>query len=126
MNPINLPNFFTLAKNVSKHSTYHIRVDAVLVLHGTPVACGFNTVKTHPKLAMRLNATIHAEVSALATCNKLNIKGATCFVYRETKNGTPALARPCDDCWRALRARGVKWVYYSTNTYPYFQVENIT
>jgi deoxycytidylate deaminase len=98
---------------------------AVLVQHGTPIAVGFNRVKSHPKWVSALNATVHAEVSALITAGKCDVRGAVVFVYREHKNGLPAMARPCANCMTILAERGIKRVIYSVNTYPYYVEEKI-
>jgi tRNA(Arg) A34 adenosine deaminase TadA len=39
--------------------------------------------------------------------------GATVYVARVKRNGSLALARPCQYCMPALRARGVEMVYWT-------------
>ena len=47
-------------------------------------------------------------------CSKLD-KNSIVFVVRISKtDGTFRLAKPCPSCIRAMRARGVKKVYYTT------------
>jgi tRNA(Arg) A34 adenosine deaminase TadA len=45
-------------------------------------------------------------------CRKLDY-GATVYVARITKTGDIALSKPCPRCEGALRAHGVKKVYYT-------------
>lgn len=118
---ISLPGLFRLAKNVSKHSDYKIQMGAVLVRKGTPISVGFNKNKTHPSCKY----SIHAEIDALRTSGKETIKNSTMYIYRENNDGLPALARPCDDCLKALTDFGVGCIIYTTNEYPYFRVEEI-
>lgn len=63
---------------------------------------------------------IHAEARLI---QKLDV-GATVWVARSLKNGHLALAKPCPDCERALRRRGVKKVIYSTGPQA-FEVLNL-
>ncbi len=41
--------------------------------------------------------------------------GSSVYVARVNRDGTLALAKPCDRCMPALRAMGVVMVYYSIN-----------
>ena len=105
--------FFRLARNVSLKSKYRIRVGCVLVLHGNPISVGFNYLKSHPRFTSLDSACIHAEISAIMSADT-DLIGATAFIYRERKDGTLGLARPCNRCYRELWAVGVKRIYYST------------
>jgi len=51
----------------------------------------------------------HAETRAIRKCGR----GAILFVARSKANGEWANAKPCDNCERALRLKGVKKVYYT-------------
>ena len=119
-----LYKFLSLAKVVSLHSNYKIKMGAVIVKHGKPIAIGFNNEKTSPNVYGK-QKTIHAEISALITISEHNLINSTIFVYREHKNGLPALARPCANCLAILATRGVKRVIYSVDTYPYYVEEKI-
>ena len=46
----------------------------------------------------------------LPDCSQLSI-----LVYREHRDGSPALARPCNACAQAIRDLGFRHVYYTTN-----------
>ena len=60
-------------------------------------------------------AEIHAETRL---CKKLGM-GAIVWVARATKDGQLALAKPCANCQRTLRRRGVLKVIYSTGPDDY-------
>ena len=124
MNEDALPDLFRLAKNISKHSEYHIKMGAVLVRHGKPLSVGFNKIKSHTKWSVYPRQTIHAEVSALISSGVTDLRGCTMFIYRE-RNGNPAMARPCSNCMKVLKSFGIRRIYYTTNTYPYFEVEKV-
>lgn len=46
-------------------------------------------------------------------------RGASVFVARTVATGELALARPCGDCQKVLRSRGVTRVYYSISDDEY-------
>ena len=41
------------------------------------------------------------------------VNGATAYIFRQHKNGTPAMSRPCESCWRYLMDCGIKNVVYT-------------
>jgi deoxycytidylate deaminase len=53
---------------------------------------------------------IHAEWAAL---NKARGVVDTVVIYRERKDGSAAMARPCNVCMALLKARGVRLVIYT-------------
>ena len=121
-----LPNLFRLAKKVSKQSNYRIKMGAVLVRHSTPIATGYNQVKTNPTFGGEYQLTIHAEASCIMEVRYINLKGTEMFIYRENKKSKlPALARPCNACLVLLENCGIKRIWYTTNSYPYFNVERL-
>lgn len=117
------PTMFRLAKNVSKLSQHpKHKMGAVIVANGKPISVGHNQYKSHPEAKY---SGLHAEIQALKTSGKSKIKGSSIFVYRETKHGDLALAKPCNDCTKQLVEFGIKWVFYTTDEYPYFEVIRI-
>ena len=68
-------------------------------------------MKTHPK-SPHAHKSVHAEYMAVLNSNK-DIKGSTVYVFREQKNGTAAISRPCKYCWQLLMDYGIKNVVYS-------------
>ena len=67
-------------------------------------------VRAHNSPAPEKEPSIHAEARLV---HKLDV-GATVWVARMSRIGQLALAKPCPNCERALRGRGVRRVYYST------------
>lgn len=121
----NLPTLLKLARNVSKHSKFRVRVGAVLVDKGHPISVGFNKAKYNSEFSHITEQSIHAEMQALKTSGKEFINKSIMFVYRETKDGKTALSRPCEKCLKRLQEFGVKKIIYSVSEYPYFAIENI-
>ena len=106
--------FFNLAKKLSQKSDYQAhKLGAVIVRGGEVVGIGFNKRKTHPLSKTRFN-NIHAELSAVLNSGLENLQGCHVYVYRETKQGQIAMARPCGHCMDILKKLSVRRVYYST------------
>ena len=120
MNILNV-GFFRLARNVSLKSDYKIRMGCVIVMHGKPISVGFNSQKSHPQ-KVGDNVCVHAEVMALISADT-DVRGGTAYIYRERKDKTLGLARPCNNCYRRLLEAGIKKIVYST--YSGFAVERI-
>lgn len=104
--------YLTLAKQASlksDHSNYPM--GCVIVKGNRILGVGHNMCRTHPKSPHKFKS-IHAEFMAALNAG-YSIDGATVYVFRQFKDGTPAIARPCSDCWKFLHACGVKEVIYS-------------
>ena len=119
-----IPRGLLLAKNVSLYSDFRYRVGAVIAKK-RPISVGFNQVKTHPLYSNNLATTIHAEMNALIHAQFDDLVGATIYVYREDRCGNFALARPCSNCLRELKKKGLKKMVYTTNIYPFHTMERI-
>ena len=123
--PLNSIGYFKLAKGVSALSNHRVHVGVVLVRKKPLIACS-NLKKSHPYgYSDNFKRSIHAEQRAIINCNAEDIKGSIVYVYREYKDGRPALSRPCNYCYSMMKKYGVKKVYYSTAEYPYFKCEKI-
>jgi deoxycytidylate deaminase len=56
----------------------------------------------------------HAEVLCISKC--ANLRGTTLISIRITKGGKLlAMAKPCPNCERFLKEKGIKTVFYSTS-----------
>jgi dCMP deaminase len=105
-------SFFRLARQLAKYSHHpDYQFGAVVVKGSRVVSVGCNKYKTHPKAKSEFNR-IHAELGAILNA-KTDLTGATIYVYRETRHGIPALARPCKHCQAVIKAAGIKKMYYS-------------
>jgi deoxycytidylate deaminase len=106
--------FFNLAKRLSYKSDYHThRLGAVIVRNNDVVGIGFNKRKTHPLSKTRFN-NIHAELSAILNAGLESLEGCDIYVYRETRHGETAIARPCLHCLEMLKSLSVSRMYYTT------------
>jgi deoxycytidylate deaminase len=97
------------------------RCKHVAIIHrgGTLVAVGYNRAKTHP-LQARFSTGIHklhlhAEIDAIANALRQRIPLTECslIVARQGPKGFMT-SRPCDGCWSALEAFGVRTVGWTT------------
>lgn len=60
---------------------------------------------------------MHAEIELISKIRYLdiNFSEVEIYVYRETKDGKKALAKPCLSCETALRELGIRRVHYTGN-----------
>lgn len=116
---------FELAKKLSKKSDHpKFQMGCVIVSKNRIVGVGFNQMKTHTKSTHAFK-TLHAEISALIGNTYEDLRNCSIYVYRETKDGKPAMAKPCPTCELALREAGIKNVYYSIDNeqgFDYFKL----
>jgi cytidine deaminase len=113
---------FRLARNISRMSLHHYKVGAVIVKHGKPISTGCNQIKTHP---LGWFNGLHAEMCAINNADTNDFRRMSIFVYRENRKGEISNARPCNKCLKVLKDRGFKWMWYTIDTYPYFEVERL-
>lgn len=116
---------FRLAKIASAHSPFDQRykLGAVISKGSRPISIGWNKLKTHAKWEKAFS--LHAEMSALLAKRFEDISGANIWIYRETSDGIPALAKPCKLCMAAIEEAGIKRIYYSKPEYPFWEMEKI-
>lgn len=130
---MNYKHFLDLAAESAKASTYtgpnNVKIGCVAVYHGTVLAKGYNSDKTHTHQD-RYNylrydggsshyypSKAHAETGVLNRIRYLDIdfSKVTLFIYRGYKNGAPALARPCASCEKSIRDLRIGKVVYTTD-----------
>lgn len=108
------------------------KLGAVMMLGNKVLSVGYNITKTHPiqKLYnlergydpnVKNNGQIHAEMMCLINTKYLNVDWSrvSMYIYREHKDHTTALSKPCPACEKAIRERGINQVYYTTEEIPY-------
>lgn len=115
-----LPSYFRLAKECSVLSDHHAhKLGSVILTSDRKVLSkGYNLrYKTHPIMKQYMSLkTIHAELSAILNVkNKSLLNGATMVVYRQSKDGKVANARPCSTCEQILKSFGFKTIIYTIN-----------
>lgn len=87
-----------------------------VIVNKKPISVGCNLMKTHPKYANGKETTlsIHAEVKAILSCPRRQLTGAEIHVFRANRDGSTALAKPCENCLAVLEEVGIKRVYFTT------------
>jgi tRNA(Arg) A34 adenosine deaminase TadA len=81
---------------------------------GSRIIIASNSLKTAP-IAKRYGSRyfrLHAEMNCLQGIS--DCSSGTLYVYREHKDGTFAMSRPCDICIPLLKQLGCRRVYYTT------------
>ena len=126
-------HLFKLARASSKLSDYKsgcssARVGCVVAYKGTVLSKGFNSDKTHTTQARYnkwrykdngnnyLPQKLHSEIKALEAIKYLDINFSKVhiYIYRELKDGTMALSRPCPSCMARIKEMGIKNIHYTT------------
>ena len=89
---------------------------------GKVISVAHNIMSTHPRFPQLWSR--HAELNAiiLAQCD---IIGTEIYVYRETYNRLPAMAKPCDTCFAYIVESGITKIYYTTGTGNFFETIEI-
>jgi len=130
---MNDTHLFRAARECSLKSDYsgcgRARIGCVLVYKGSILAKGFNTDKTHTYQARYnkwrykdsgnkyLPSKLHAEAMALNKVKYLDIDFSKVhlYVYRELRDGTLGMSRPCPACLAAIKQMGIKNIHYTTD-----------
>ena len=124
---------FRKARAASQLSDFpHHHLGAVIAFGSRVVAVGYNSTKTNPiqkfykternfESDTKNNGMVHAEMACLIQTKNLDVdwSKASIYIYREHKDGSTALAKPCAACQKALQARGIKNIFYTTEDIPY-------
>ena len=128
---MNDPHLFRLAREVSLEASYcgSARIGCIAVYRGTILAKGCNSDKTHTAQAKfnvhrfkecgnkYLPSKLHAEMDVISRIKYLDIDFSRLhlYIYREWKDGTIAMSRPCEACMAAIRDLGIKHIHYTTD-----------
>lgn len=105
--------YLKLLRKLSLRSNHHShRISCLIVRGGKIIGRGFNMIKTHPHSPQKNFKQIHAEFAAvLDSC--YDVEGATAYIFREKKDGTLAVSKPCPSCHEFLVKQGVSEIVYS-------------
>jgi cytidine deaminase len=114
-----------LASRVEKQSSYRYKVSAVIFNKRKIISFGINKIKTSPELKKYFKyGTCHAEIDAVMH-SMTDVKGYSIFVYRETRDGKLANAKPCPQCVQFLKENGIKYAYWTMEKFPFFAYDTI-
>lgn len=126
--------YFNFAREASKQATYRgshnfsPAIGAVAVYKGSIVATAFNSNKTSPLQAkyniyrFRDSNTLdkaHAEISLIQKLrwkfgDSIDWSKVHIYLYREYKDGSIAMSRPCPSCMALFKELGIKKIAYTT------------
>jgi len=129
---MNDSHLFRIAREVSLQATYcgSARIGCIAVYRGTILAKGCNSDKTHTTQAKfnvyrfknsgnrYLPEKLHAEMDVLNRIKYLDIDFSRVhlYIYREWKDGTIAMSRPCDACLTAIVEQfHIRHIHYTTD-----------
>lgn len=128
---------FKKARKIAETSTYKTHnLGCVIVYKHHIIGQAANSNKTHPnqkyynKRYRTFNKSIkpildsaHAEINALSKISypiaqEIDWAKARVYIYRISpgRESRKGLARPCNACLHALRDRGIRHIYYTTDT----------
>jgi len=128
---MNIKKYFSFAKNVSGYSDFcgdkvSRHIGCVMIHRNRTISVGWNISREHP-VQKKYNKdrgfdtsisknSLHAEMYALIKSEGLDIDWSKVkiFVYRELADGSTAMAKPCIACMQAIKDRGIKTAFYTT------------
>lgn len=117
--------YFRAAKAVSELSDYPIHKLGCVVVKGHRIVSSGHNHKTRccalqakldtEKYGVNCPGRMHAEIMALMPLmrDKVNLSNASLYIYREHKDGTLAMARPCSSCQKVIKQLGIKRCFYT-------------
>ena len=119
--------YFNAARAVSEMSDFEKHHIGCVVVYGHRIiSSGCNIMKTHPvqkelnkeRFDGDTNHFLHAETSALLPLinrKDINWKDVQVYIYREWKDGTKAISKPCPGCRKLIKSLGIKKINYTTD-----------
>jgi len=110
--------FFDLAKRASFKSTHpQHKFGGVLVKKNRVVSFGYNKYKTNPSSNHSFKSW-HCELDCILGIDSDILQGSELYLFRQTKSGNLALAKPCIFCHTLLKEAGIRKVHYTVvNSY---------
>ena len=108
-----------LAVSMARKSVSRFRLGAVLARKNRVLSTGFNDMrKTHPlqqKFSLDKSFTLglHAEVHTCIGVSAADLLGADLYVARILRDGSIALAKPCNVCTKFIQDVGIRRVYFT-------------
>jgi deoxycytidylate deaminase len=136
---VNIQRGLYFAKIASKFSDFpQHKIGCILVYQNYIVNNGYNCTSTHPAqqyynkernlIGSHISHKLHAEIKAIEGIKHFDInwKKVVVYIYREHRNGQPALAKPCAACLKLMHDMGIKRIIYSNENAIGYTIENIS
>lgn len=136
--------FFNKARLASEQSDYpRVHIGCIAVYHGRVIGTGCNGSKAHP-IQKKYNihrisnsnvefdslpAKIHAEIACIKSINvsddDIDWTKVSLYIYRKCISREHGIARPCPACMHAIKEKGIRDIYYTTNDgFAYEKLDN--
>lgn len=112
------------AIKLTKTSRERFQVSAIIVKGNRVLGYGINSRKTNPNSSSWCKS-VHAEHQAMINAGLNDLEGSTMYVARTLRDGNPAIAKPCSSCQKLLKRAGVKKVYFTEKSFPFFGVDEV-
>lgn len=112
--------FMVYAKRASLNSNYRYQQMGVVIANkSTILATGYNQIryKRFGSKFCKWDESLHAEIACMTKIDKDKLRRSEVYIYRESKIGMPANARPCPNCFEALKWAKVKRIYYTIDCF---------
>lgn len=118
-------SYFKTAATVSMQSDHRCKLGCVVVNNHHIISTGHNSASDAHGMQVRLNKKFfnmdsagykHAEIDALLPLmrQKIDLSGATLYVYRKNGLNSLAMSRPCPRCMSIIKQCGIKKIKYTT------------
>ena len=117
--------YFRAAESVSTLSNHRCKIGCVVVRGHRIISSGHNSKDSVHAFQARIDkeyfncecaGVLHAETDALLPLikSKIDLNGASIYVFRRMKDGSLGMARPCQRCMKVIRKCGIKYINYTT------------
>lgn len=113
---LRIEKYLGLAVEIARNSRERgWRFGAVVVEKKRIIGLGINKLnKTTPLAKGTHTETTHAEVAAILSCKRYNLKNSTLYVARINTQGIQD-AKPCKNCMKIIKKNGIKNIVWTTS-----------
>lgn len=117
--------YFRAAESVASLSNHRVRMGCVVVKGHRIISSGHNSATNTHAFQAKVDSNyfgcscagyLHAETDALIPLinQKVDLSQATLYVYRNMRDGTRGMARPCPRCMGVIKSLGIRKIHYTT------------
>lgn len=122
--------YFRKANQIANISDFpKVHIGCVAVYQGNIIGVGCNSNKTHPiqdyynryrlhNQSSVFSAKLHAEISCLLSIKdmNLNFSKVKLYIFRNMKDKSFGMCRPCPSCMAMIKDLGIRHIYYTSDT----------